>query len=407
MEIRQDFIPTSNRNRPGTRMTPRFITVHETANRRNGANARMHAEYVKNPTTSVSWHYTVDDGATIYQHLPTNEIGWHAGDGGTGQGNRESIGIEICVNSDGDFTEATENAVSLIRFLMEEHGISINNVVPHQRWTGKNCPATLLKIWDSFIAQVRQSPDVDIIEKPEVGGVQTPSNLLRRGSKGEAVRQLQQDLLKVGESLPRFGVDGDFGAETENAVRSFQRKQNITVDGIVGPQTNQALAKALEASPTPPPPTPPAPPAPSPPPASGGGGQKRTLRNIRPMMTGDDVRTVQRAVGAAVDGIFGPNTEQKVREFQRAQGLTADGIVGPKTWAAIENPRTKPTYSRLLTLRSPNMRGDDVREVQRRLGVTADGIFGPNTERAVRNFQRQQGITVDGKVGPVTWNRLF
>ena len=76
--------------------------------RRNGANARMHAAYVKNPSTSVSWHYTVDDEQIIYQHLPTNEIGWHAGDGGTGQGNRESIGIEICVNSDGQFAKARE-----------------------------------------------------------------------------------------------------------------------------------------------------------------------------------------------------------------------------------------------------------------------------------------------------------
>ncbi|WP_053070396.1 N-acetylmuramoyl-L-alanine amidase [Alkalihalobacillus pseudalcaliphilus] len=405
MEIRQDFIPTSNRNRPGTRMNARFITVHETANRRNGANARMHAAYVKNPSTSVSWHYTVDDEQIIYQHLPTNEIGWHAGDGGTGQGNRESIGIEICVNSDGQFAKAREHAITLIRFLMGAHQIPIDRVVPHQHWTGKNCPATLLKDWSTFIGQVRQAQEVDLIVRPDVGGEQIGATILRRGSKGNAVRQLQQDLLKLGEVLPRFGADGDFGAETESAVRSFQQKQGIAVDGIVGEQTFKALERALaalEEQPAPPP---------VPPPTSGGGTERRTLRNTTPMMRGDDVRVVQRATGATADGIFGPATEQRVRTFQRAQGLTADGIVGPKTWTAIDNPKpaqpATPKYTRLLTLRSPNMRGEDVRAVQRKIGVTADGIFGPNTERAVRDFQRKERIAVDGKVGPVTWGRLF
>lgn len=65
----------------------------------------MHARYEKNPETPTSWHFTVDE-KEIYQHLPLNENGWHAGDGGTG--NRKSIGIEICEN-DGDFEKAVAN----------------------------------------------------------------------------------------------------------------------------------------------------------------------------------------------------------------------------------------------------------------------------------------------------------
>ena len=83
-------------------MTPIYITVHNTANTAVGANAKSHASYVKNPDTPTSWHFTVDD-TEIYQHLPLNENGWHAGDG-NGDGNRKSIGIEICENADGNFS---------------------------------------------------------------------------------------------------------------------------------------------------------------------------------------------------------------------------------------------------------------------------------------------------------------
>lgn len=50
---------------------------------------------------------------------------------------------------------------------------------------------------------------------------------------------------------------------------------------------------------------------------------------------GDDVRLAQAAVGAKVDGVFGPNTEAAVKQFQRDNGLVADGIVGPRTWEVI------------------------------------------------------------------------
>ena len=66
---------------------------------------------------------------------------------------------------------------------------------------------------------------------------------LRLGSKGNDVRELQEMLLQAGESLPRFGADGDFGSETLAAVRSFQRKHQLAVDGVVGKNT---WAKLIE-----------------------------------------------------------------------------------------------------------------------------------------------------------------
>lgn len=53
------------------------------------------------------------------------------------------------------------------------------------------------------------------------------------------------------------------------------------------------------------------------------------------MMSGEDVRQVQRIVGARVDGLFGPETESKVTDFQAQMNLVRDGVVGAKTWAAL------------------------------------------------------------------------
>ncbi|SDM14413.1 peptidoglycan recognition protein family protein [Sediminibacillus halophilus] len=153
--IHKSFIPASNKElRPGYSMDPDFVTIHNTANRSKGADAEMHARYLLNGAggRQVSWHFTVDD-KEIYQHLPTDENGWHAGDG-QGNGNCKSIGVEICENEDGDFEKAVANAAWLVRQLMDEHNISIDNVVPHKHWSGKNCPHLLLGRFDDFKAQV-------------------------------------------------------------------------------------------------------------------------------------------------------------------------------------------------------------------------------------------------------------
>ncbi|WP_246118880.1 peptidoglycan recognition protein family protein, partial [Alkalibacillus haloalkaliphilus] len=156
ISISQVFIPTLNYNRPGYSMFPRYITIHETANTAPGATAFMHANYVTNSSTPVSWHFTVDDGRVIYQHLPTNETGFHAGDG-SGDGNRNSIGIELCVNNGGDFYQTRRNAAVLVRKLMNDFNIPIYNVVTHNHWSGKLCPANMLEHFESFRTQVMRS----------------------------------------------------------------------------------------------------------------------------------------------------------------------------------------------------------------------------------------------------------
>ena len=82
------------------------------------------------------------------------------------------------------------------------------------------------------------------------GGAQTPAEetvqlrtlpLLRRGSAGDAVRAVQYLLLTLGMTLPKYGADGDYGQETEDAVKEFQRLKGLEADGECGALTWDAL----------------------------------------------------------------------------------------------------------------------------------------------------------------------
>lgn len=102
---------------------------------------------------------------------------------------------------------------------------------------------------------------------------------------------------------------------------------------------------------------------------------------------------------------FGPSTESAVIAFQRAKGLDVDGIVGPDTWRSLYEAGYR-LGDRILFLRRPMIRGEDVAELQSRLSSLgfdsgkADGIYGPDTERAVIDFQHNRHLAEDGRVGP-------
>ncbi|HEY4606126.1 MAG TPA: peptidoglycan-binding protein [Acidimicrobiia bacterium] len=102
---------------------------------------------------------------------------------------------------------------------------------------------------------------------------------------------------------------------------------------------------------------------------------------------------------------FGEGTLDAVRGFQRARGLNIDGIVGPDTWRSLYEAGYR-LGDRMLFLRRPMMRGEDVSELQSRLSSLGfdpgkvDGVFGPVTERAVLEFQHNRNLAEDGKAGP-------
>lgn len=149
LNVEVDLIPAGASNRPGTPITPTFITIHNTANPAPGADARMHARYLKGSDArarKVSWHFTVDDVRCV-KHLPTNEKGWHAG-----PGNSQSIGIEICEQAGIDLPAALDRAGLLTAVLMSVLDVPRERIVPHQQWTGKDCPRQVLRLEGGFDA---------------------------------------------------------------------------------------------------------------------------------------------------------------------------------------------------------------------------------------------------------------
>jgi|GEM_PF-5324830 len=138
-EINQMLVASRTKTYPGTNPC-NYIVIHETANESTGANAKLHAKLQRNGF-SASWHYSVgSDG--VWQSFPDTVKCWHAGDGQYGKGNAQGIGIEICVNRDGDFKKTIANAVDLVKHLMKKHNIPVSNVIQHNvtsSW-GKDCP---------------------------------------------------------------------------------------------------------------------------------------------------------------------------------------------------------------------------------------------------------------------------
>lgn len=88
----------------------------------------------------------------------------------------------------------------------------------------------------------KSGSDTNYVE-PEIeyGG-----RMLRNGSEGSDVKQLQNYLIQLGYDCGSWGADGDFGDATEMAVEAFQRDNKLEVDGVVGPMTYAALEAALQ-----------------------------------------------------------------------------------------------------------------------------------------------------------------
>ena len=154
IKVVQHIIPKSNKEAYGYPMQAEFITIHNTGN--PNASALANSMYVDRNNGYKSWHFTVGKDV-VYQELPIDISGWHAGDDYNGTGNRKSIGIEIA-----EVPGAEETAIKFVAELLEALNMSIDKVVPHKHWKsekfpyGKNCPRLILPHWDKFIDNIRK-----------------------------------------------------------------------------------------------------------------------------------------------------------------------------------------------------------------------------------------------------------
>ena len=247
---------------------------------------------------------------------------------------------------------------------------------------------------------------------------------LRTGSTGSAVEQVQfwlNTLAQYESALPSLSVDGRYGAATASAVRAFQRRYGLTVDGVVGRETWNAIYNEFRSIQS-----------------DNGTPNAYPGTALREGASGQNVRLVQfwlkiahtvysRLNDLTVDGRFGAATTAAVKRFQTYFGLTSDGVVGRTTWNKLyevyNDIANKLLSSSLRPGEYPGIlrrgsSGTAVRELQFYLyllsayessipAVGIDGSFGAATENAVRAYQRFAGLTVDGIVGRATWESLY
>ncbi|HEY2631320.1 MAG TPA: peptidoglycan-binding protein [Solirubrobacteraceae bacterium] len=224
---------------------------------------------------------------------------------------------------------------------------------------------------------------------------------LQRGSDGRQVSMLQHAL--------GIQVDGKFGPQTEAAVRSFQTRHHLTVNGVVDLSTSAAINDVSKSVVRTPARTPVSKSAP-----------------VKPTVS--PISRLQAALDVKVDGTYGPETEKAVRRLQASHHLHEDGVVGADTWRALgisEHTTITPppadegnvhsgakhtsshTSIHTVSHSAPSLsRSEAIRRLQEALHVDADGTFGPETEAAVKRMQAHRGLAVDGVVGPETWSAL-
>ncbi|AVK85124.1 hypothetical protein C3943_17065 [Lysinibacillus sp. B2A1] len=169
--IRQKLVPISlavNMTN-GKNNLKKYIVVHETDNTNIGADADAHARLqINGNSRQASWHWQVDDQEAVqsFQHF------WECWGAGTYSGNNQGIQVEICVNSDGDYVKAVQNAAALIAKIIKDENIAIENIVQHHYFSGKNCPRNMRagKVsWSQFIEMIKkagntQNPPVETLK---------------------------------------------------------------------------------------------------------------------------------------------------------------------------------------------------------------------------------------------------
>ena len=218
---------------------------------------------------------------------------------------------------------------------------------------------------------------------------------LRKGATGSAVKDLQTKLKKLG--FYNAYVDGSYGDTTVAAVKAFQKKYNLTADGVAGSETLKKLDSAYKNA-----------------------DSDKDDDSLRKGATGSAVKDLQTKLkklgfyNASIDGDYGDTTVAAVKAFQKKYNLTADGVAGSETLKKLDSAY-KNADSNTSTdddsLRK-GATGTAVKTLQtnlKKLGfytAYVDGSFGSTTESAVKAFQKKYGLTADGVAGSATLKKI-
>lgn len=246
-KLKKNLADKSNYGSSRETKSIKYIVIHYTAN--DGDHDESNGKYFHNNKVGASAHYFVDSDS-ITQSVLDNYVAYAVGGdhrSALGGGskykictNSNSISIELCDDKKNGTiypSKATiDNAIELTKKLMKKYGIPQSHVIRHFDVNGKLCPAYWVKdsLWkkEFWNLLTKDKPSPAPIKKVYSGKFpEVPPNL-KKGSKGTQVNRLQKYLNWYGS----YGLvaDSKFGNATEKAVRDFQKKSRLTVDGIFG-----------------------------------------------------------------------------------------------------------------------------------------------------------------------------
>jgi peptidoglycan hydrolase-like protein with peptidoglycan-binding domain len=193
-------------------------------------------------------------------------------------------------------------------------------------------------------------PDYD--EEPIV----VKKNYLSKGDEGKDVVLMQTMLIYCGYSCGKSGADGNFGLNTDVALRAFQKDNNLTVDGKYGNASKTALTAKYQQK------------------------QNQVAKaEAAAKQKKADVLELQKAIN---------------KDLKPNPRLAEDGSLGPKTEAQIKKIiLKKPVVGSFKVY--PNI----IKFVQRKVGASADGAYGNESVKKVKEYQKKNGLKVDGIVG--------
>ena len=216
---------------------------------------------------------------------------------------------------------------------------------------------------------------------------------LEKGSTGSDVKDLQTKLKKLG--YYDAYVDGDYGDTTVAAVKAFQKKYNLTADGIAGKETLKKLDSIYENA-----------------------NSAKDDDSLRMGDSGSAVKNLQTKLkklgyySGMVDSTFGSGTYAAVRAFQQKNGLTADGVAGSETLKKLDSAYKNADSDKADDSLRKGATGSAVKDLQTKLkklgfyNASIDGDYGDTTVAAVKAFQKKYNLTADGVAGSATLKKI-
>ncbi len=218
---------------------------------------------------------------------------------------------------------------------------------------------------------------------------------VREGDTGDSVKAMQEKLIKLG--YLNGIADGEFGEQTLAAVKLYQSRKGLTVDGAAGYRTLSLLYKDNTT-------------------------YDDTFGKLTIGARGDSVRAMQKKLielkylNGVADGVYGNKTLAAVKLYQQSRGLEVDGIAGAATQKCLfadSQPYVAVNTAKISAgSLAKGSSGEEVKKLQSALiylgymSGGADGKFGDKTDTAVRLYQRTNGMTVDGVAGPNTIKKI-